>query len=834
MTPEPELASLKYTRGEDPFFARPVLIVAVALVASLFKIGIALATLGTNDVIAFYQFAKAIEIHGLTWTYEHSILFNHPPLVGYFLQGLAWLGHQPFFRQNDLTFPFLLRLPGIIADFGVVLLVLSVVREYPNLRPPRWAMLLFAASPVSIMVSGFHGNTDPILVLFLVLAAVMALRDRPFLCGLFLALSCQVKIIPLLLLPIFLFFWLERRRLRSFLGSFLLSSLLFCAEPLLRSPVAFVKNVLSYGSFWGIWGLTYCLRITGIHEFNKVSFFNLSGTQDAIIMILKITVVLSVLLLAWRRRKLSPPALFASVGYAWMIFFVLSPAVAAQYLVWLGPFILLLSPTFYGFLVAGSSIFLFFFYNITSGGFPWYFAHASDKLNAICAQWALIPWLTLAGGLFAFVLSARRQNPNLRFLSLTPIEPQKGLVSNETKLSPPDGHRRLFFIAIALVSLAGIALRIYPSSTFNAIGYDEGLYRGYVNTLITSGLTSYPDVAESYVELQTRLPAAILPPTRFLYIFSAYLWHQVTGEEALVALHRVSCLFSILLLFAAGAFAWRLGGPRIALAVLALMACAPTQIHMSQHALIDGFFAFWAILSLWFLWENLRQPNDPRWLILYATSLALMVVTKENAVFAYAGLLALIGANRWLRFGTVTRPLLLVTIAGPLLGVVVLIALCGSATTFFNTYRLLVAKASVLPYAIATGDGPWYRYLLELLLVSPLVFLLAWGAIFRLKPGNKEPLFLIVFVSATYLVMCNVRYGMNLRYTNMWDMPLRYLAVVCLCDVTQSLRRQATAIVLAVILLAAFDLRQYHIFFVKYGLYELVTGGLLRAVQILK
>lgn len=408
-------------------------------------------------------------------------------------------------------------------------------------------------------------------------------------------------------------------------------------------------------------------------------------------------------------------------------------------------------------------------------------------------------------------------------------------MTNEVKLWSPDGPRRLFLIAIVLVSLAGVALRIYPSSSFTAIGYDEALYRDYVNNLISSGLTSYPDFAEGYIERQTKLPAAILPPTRFLYIFSAYLWHQATGDEALVALHRVSCTFSILLFFAAGAFAWRLGGSRIALAVAALMACAPTQIHMSQHALIDGFFAFWATLSLWFLWENLRQPNNLRWLILYATSLALMVITKENAVFAYAGLLALIGANRWMRFGTVTRPLLLFTLAGPLLGLVVLIALCGSATTFINTYSLLVAKASVLPYAIATGDGPWYRYLLELLLVSPLVFLLAWGAIFRLRPGNKEALFLIVFVSATYLIMCNVRYGMNLRYTNMWDMPLRYLAVLCLCDLTQWFRRyQATAIVLAVTLLGAVDLRQYHIFFVKFSLYELVTAGLLRAVQILK
>jgi hypothetical protein len=391
--------------------------------ASLLKVAIALTSLGTNDVLSFYQFAKAIETHGLTWLYEHSILFNHPPLVGYFLGGLARLEHQPFWQQNGLTFPFFLRVPGIIADFAVVLLVLSVVRKYPRLHPPRWALYLFAASPVSIMITGFHGNTDPILVFFLFLASVTAVGGRPALCGLFLALASQVKIIPVLLFPIFLFFWIERRRTGRFLGSFLISSMLFCLEPLLKSPVMFAKNVLAYGSFWGVWGVTYCLRMTGLNEFNKTSFFNLSALQNVIIMILKVTVVLGILILAWRRRKLPGTALFASIGYAWMIFFVVSPGVAAQYLVWLAPFVLFLSPTFYGFLVAGSSIFLFALYTITSGGFPWYFAHASNKLSAICAHWTLIPWLTLVSGLIAFGLIARRQNPHFRFFSLQPIQP---------------------------------------------------------------------------------------------------------------------------------------------------------------------------------------------------------------------------------------------------------------------------------------------------------------------------------------------------------------------------------------------------------------------------
>lgn len=86
-------------------------------------------------------------------------------------------------------------------------------------------------------------------------------------------------------------------------------------------------------------------------------------------LVLKVLVVVGILLLAWRRRNQPAPALFATLRYAWIIFFVLSPTVAAQYLVWLAPFILLLAPTFYGFLVAGSSVFLFALYTITSGGF---------------------------------------------------------------------------------------------------------------------------------------------------------------------------------------------------------------------------------------------------------------------------------------------------------------------------------------------------------------------------------------------------------------------------------------------------------------------------------
>jgi 4-amino-4-deoxy-L-arabinose transferase-like glycosyltransferase len=376
---------------------------------------------------------------------------------------------------------------------------------------------------------------------------------------------------------------------------------------------------------------------------------------------------------------------------------------------------------------------------------------------------------------------------------------------------------------------------LHLNSTMKGIGFDEHLYGIYVNVLIARGITSYPDLAEEYVSVQDHLTSAILPPTRFLYIFAACLWHQIFGTDALSSLKAVASLFSMLLLIVASVFAWRMGGARVAMCVAALMTCAPTQIHMSQHALIDGFFAFWATVSLWLLWENLQHPHNWRWLTVYTLVLALMVVTKENALFAYFGLVMLLGANHWLQFGKATRVLWMLTFVGALLGVAVLVNLCGSLQTATRVYALLTSKASALPYAIKTGDGPWYRYLVDLMLMSPVVLVLAIGRLFQLDRTKKPELYMSIFIAATYLVMCNVRYGMNLRYTNMWDLPLRFLAVCCLLGLTARFGRwQNFVLGVSVAAMCALELNQYYAFFVKFGLYELVTEGLLRAVNILK
>jgi hypothetical protein len=393
-------------------------IVGFGLMGLMLKLVIVFNTFGTNDVVTFYQFGKALNENGLEWTYRHSIYFNHPPLIAYYLRAIYQLDHQPFFRDNGLTFPLLLRLPGIIADLITVVALCWMTGQDRQFRIPTWALALFALSPVSIMVTGFHGNTDPVMVMFLVLASLFCLRGKSVWCGFFLALSCQIKIIPLLLLPIFFFFWLPRRRAISFSLPFVLVSLVLWAEPLLKFPALFLKNVLSYGSFWGIWGITYWLKLTNLAMFRMVTFYHFPPMQSFVANLLKLIIIAAVLMIAWRRRNLSERALLDSLAYAWIVFFVFAPGVCAQYMVWLAPFALVLSPVFYGWLAASSSLFLFFFYNVTAGEFPWYGAISDGRHNGDWVPWSIWPWAVLIAGLIIFWKNARRHYPSLRLLSL--------------------------------------------------------------------------------------------------------------------------------------------------------------------------------------------------------------------------------------------------------------------------------------------------------------------------------------------------------------------------------------------------------------------------------
>ena len=96
--------------------------------------------------------------------YRYDPLFNHPPSMIHILQGMRWLA-----RSTGFSFSFWLRLPAILADAANLWLVWKMLAERVRESSIHWALVLLAICPALIMISGFHGNTDSVVMFFVLL-----------------------------------------------------------------------------------------------------------------------------------------------------------------------------------------------------------------------------------------------------------------------------------------------------------------------------------------------------------------------------------------------------------------------------------------------------------------------------------------------------------------------------------------------------------------------------------------------------------------------------------------------------------------------------------------
>src|SRR5689334_5716599 len=173
----------------------------VAIVAG--ECVLAWTTYGTADVLIFSTFAATVREVGPVHIYglaEAGLnVYNHPPLVGWWLVAVNWL------TDLGLPFSFAIRLPAILAHAATVPLVYAVLRRRTPHSVALASALLVAASPVLVILSGFHGNNDPVVALFTILSVYLLVdRRAPVWAGAAFSVAVSIKIVPVIALPLLL------------------------------------------------------------------------------------------------------------------------------------------------------------------------------------------------------------------------------------------------------------------------------------------------------------------------------------------------------------------------------------------------------------------------------------------------------------------------------------------------------------------------------------------------------------------------------------------------------------------------------------------------------
>jgi hypothetical protein len=281
-----------------------VKVFVAALAAFSLKLFLAAYTLGTNDARTWEHdlttlrtagfaelYRSGVQYHSPTGRQSQRQAFIHPPAV---LHALRIFGNR-----------FWLRAVCAVADAGTLALLSRMFGGVP---------LIVILSPISILISGFHGNTDPIMMFFLVLAVFFAERGSGGRSGLAFGLACSVKLIPLVFAPAILL-CLTRPRLRLkwiavSLGLWIALSLPYLAH----EPSLILRSIIGYSGATGLWGLSL-LSIKPYDVWAKwIALF-----------------AAALLPLLLKKR------LFERCGLIAFLFLFLSPAFGLQYLAWTVP-----------------------------------------------------------------------------------------------------------------------------------------------------------------------------------------------------------------------------------------------------------------------------------------------------------------------------------------------------------------------------------------------------------------------------------------------------------------------------------------------------------------
>lgn len=405
---------------------RAALVWSALAAATAFKLYLALTTVGTSDAVWWTRQLDIIRQFGGVAVYhirgEYPNTFNHPPFMIHALRALGWLA-----TQTNLSLAFWLRFACIVADAGSLFLAWRVAGRTHGLRPSTCALLVFALSPVAIVISGFHGNTDPLMIFFVMLAIYLtdcranATRHRitgetryritsATLGGLAFGAALSLKIAPLIFVPAFFFYLPTPKERARFFGAAAALFFVGALPYLLLDPLAIARSLFGYGSIYGNWGWSNLLiRLT--HRpprYDPASPLNPLGAHAVIATSMKWTMLAIIFVAAvWmNRRGRAKTPLVVQCGVVVSLFLLLTPGFGMQYLSWLLPFVAAFgfAPSLVYNLAAGSYVIYFYTCFFYKNAPPIRCTNATMRL-AMLASWGSVMLL-----LFFYYRSVRSRS----------------------------------------------------------------------------------------------------------------------------------------------------------------------------------------------------------------------------------------------------------------------------------------------------------------------------------------------------------------------------------------------------------------------------------------
>jgi hypothetical protein len=209
------------------------------------------------DIVQFTQIGHVMR--SFLNIYEHNQFYNYSPLF-FFVLGLLDRVQSIF---NFPSFPFIERAFLSLIDIFTFFIIFKIAKQR-NL-PPLKTATLFYLNPISIIISGHHGQFDNIAILLLLIGVYFSQKNaakkiKNRLVFVFLTLSLLMK--HVIVFQVFYFMKNFYKNKRNAFLLFMLACFVFLLALLPFVSSSFeqiIKRVFLYGGVQGLYGFSYFL-----------------------------------------------------------------------------------------------------------------------------------------------------------------------------------------------------------------------------------------------------------------------------------------------------------------------------------------------------------------------------------------------------------------------------------------------------------------------------------------------------------------------------------------------------------------------------------------------
>jgi 4-amino-4-deoxy-L-arabinose transferase-like glycosyltransferase len=356
------------------------------------------------------------------------------------------------------------------------------------------------------------------------------------------------------------------------------------------------------------------------------------------------------------------------------------------------------------------------------------------------------------------------------------------------KGSVVSGKFKIAFFLLILIGISYVTLGMPEQRHGN--GSDSYWYVRYAELINNKGMVGFKSLTHWYADsAENRYHPA---PFRVGYIMLAALAIKIFGSSYSV-LVGISLISFFLFLAVSYYYCRKHFDADVAFAFFVLLASSPLLLNMSRVAMIESVVNLLWGTAAWMFLDLMKTPGRRTyWLLITVLSLALLF--KESSVILMP-FFALAWFFLFRKTCLLSRSEITGLIAWPLLiaGSVLILALGG-------VYEVLDAMKAVYAthfldkvnmYALAYSSGPWFRYIVDFILLSPvttIAFLAYAGFIVLEGKWRREETYFLCYYIFIYAVLSIPQNSKVVRFVINLEMAMCLFTVLF---IFQFIRKQA-------------------------------------------